>query len=191
EALQLREEALRLRRAKLGPEHPDTRKTLNDLADSYRALGRWDQALVACGQALALNPNDHDAWNYAATLRARAGDRAGYREHCRRMLDRFGRTTEPQIAERTAKACPRAPLGGPAQAAACDLADRAVALAQGHWVVPWAEATRGLAAYRRAQFADAVAWADRCLSRGSGNWNHELPAHLIRALALSRLGRRD
>jgi hypothetical protein len=66
-----------------------------------------------------------------------------------------------------------------------------VALAQGHWVVPWAEATRGLAAYRREQFADAVAWADRCLARGPGDWNREFPCHLVRAMALSRLGRLD
>jgi hypothetical protein len=83
------------------------------------------------------------------------------------------------------------PLGGPEQEAACDLADRAVALAQGHWVEPWAEATRGLAAYRREQFADAVAWADRCLARAPESWNCELPAHLVRAMALSRLGRLD
>jgi Flp pilus assembly protein TadD len=105
------------------------------------------------------------------------------------MLDRFGPTTDPIIAERTAKACLLLPLGGPEQAAACDLAHRAVAMAQGHWVEPWAEATRGLAAYRRAQFADAVVWADRCLARGPGDWNRELPAHL--ALALSHLGRLD
>jgi hypothetical protein len=107
------------------------------------------------------------------------------------MLDRFGRTTDPIIAERTAKACLLLPLGGPEEEAACELADRAVALAQGHWVVPWAEATRGLAAYRRERFADAVAWADRCLARGPGDWNREHPAHLVRAMALSRLGRPD
>ena len=60
-----------------------------------------------------------------------------------------------------------------------------------YMVEPWAEATRGLAAYRREQFADAVAWADRCLARGPGDWNRELPSHLVRAMALSRLGRLD
>jgi hypothetical protein len=105
------------------------------------------------------------------------------------MLDRFRQTTDPAIAERTAKACLIVPLDGPEQAAACDLADRAVAMAQGHWVQPWAEATRALAAYRREQFADAVAWADHCLSRGPGDWNRELPSHLVRAVALARLGR--
>ena len=107
------------------------------------------------------------------------------------MLDRFGPTTDPMIAERTAKACLLLPLAGAEQEAACELADRAVALARDHWVQPWAEATRGLAAYRRAQFADAVAWADRCLARGPGDWNRELPCHLVRAMALSRLGRPD
>ena len=48
-----------------------------------------------------------------------------------------------------------------------------------------------MAAYRREQFADAVAWADRGLSRGPRGWNLELPAHLVRAMALSRLGRID
>jgi hypothetical protein len=57
--------------------------------------------------------------------------------------------------------------------------------------MPWAEATRGLAAYRRAHFAEAIAWADRCLARSPGDWTRELPAHLVRAIALGRLGRLD
>ena len=164
---------------------------MNSLANSYQALGRWDEALAACGRAIALGTDLHDTWNHAAILWARTGDRAGYRGHCRRMLDRFGPTTDPIIAERTAKACLLVPLGGTEQEAACELADRAVALARDHWVRPWAEATRGLAAYRRERFADAVAWADRCLSRGPGDWNRELPSHLVRTMALSRLGRPD
>jgi Tetratricopeptide repeat len=191
EALKLYVETLALREAKLGPDHPDTLDTMNYLAASYQALGRWDEALAACDRAIALGTDDHDIWNHAASLWARTGDRAGYRDHCRRMLDRFGPTTDPIIAERTAKACLLVPLGGSEQVAACDLADRAVARAQGHWVQPWAEATRGLAAYRRERFSDAVAWADRCLARGPGDWNRELPSHLVRAMALARLGRRD
>jgi tetratricopeptide (TPR) repeat protein len=191
EALRLHEETLALRKARLGPDHPGTLITMHDLAITYQALGRWDEALAACGRAVALGTEDHEAWYHTATLWARTGDRAGYRDHCRRMLDRFGPTTDLMIAERTAKACLLLPLGGPEQEAACDLADRAAAMAQGHWVRPWAEATRGLAAYRRAQLADAVAWADRCLARGPGDWNRELPARLVRAMALARLGRRD
>jgi tetratricopeptide (TPR) repeat protein len=191
EALELREQTVALGKAKLGPDHPETLRSMNNLAGSYDVLGRWDEALAACGRAIALDPDFHDSWNNAAILWARTGDRAGYLGHCRRMLDRFGPTTDPIIAERTAKACLLVSLGGPEQAAACDLADRAVALAQDHWVVPWAEATRALAVYRRAQFAEGVAWADRSLARAAGYWNCELPAHLVRAMALARLGRRD
>jgi hypothetical protein len=107
------------------------------------------------------------------------------------MLDWFGPTTDPVIAERTAKSCLLLALGGAEQDAACDLADRGVAMARGHWVQPWTEVTKGLAEYRRGRFADAVAWADRCLSRGPGNWNREIPAHLVRAMALARLGHPD
>jgi tetratricopeptide (TPR) repeat protein len=191
EALKLREETLALRTAKLGPDHRDTLMTMHDLASSYQALGRWEEALAAYCRSIELDPDYHDAWNYAATLWAQSGDRTGYREHCRRMLDRFGGTTDPIIAERTAKACLVLPLGGPEQESACDLADRAVAMARGHWVRPWAESTQGLAAYRRERFTDAVAWADRCLARAPGDWNRELPAHLVRAMALARLGHRD
>jgi tetratricopeptide (TPR) repeat protein len=191
EALRLGEQTLALQKAKLGPDHPDTLTTMNDLATSYQALGRWQEALAAYGRFIELDPDDHDAWCHAATVWARSGDRAGYRGHCLGMLDRFGRTADPPTAERTAKACLLLPLGGPEQEAPCDLADRAVALAQDHWVRPWAEATRGLAAFRRGRFADAVAWADRCLARGPGDWNRELPAHLVRAMALFQLGRLD
>jgi hypothetical protein len=64
-------------------------------------------------------------------------------------------------------------------------------MAQDHWVQPWAEATRGLAAYRREHFTNAVAWSDRSLLGEPGHWNRELLAHLVRALALARLGCRD
>jgi hypothetical protein len=104
---------------------------MNDLASSYAALGRWDEALAACGRAIVLGSESHDAWNHAAILWARTGDRAGYRQHCCRMLERYGPMTDPMIAERPAKAGLLVPLGGPEQAAACDLADRAVGLAQG------------------------------------------------------------
>ena len=39
DALQLREETLALMKAKLGPDHPDTLATMNNLAISYEALG--------------------------------------------------------------------------------------------------------------------------------------------------------
>jgi tetratricopeptide (TPR) repeat protein len=184
------EEALAVHRQAIALD-PEGALAHHGMGTTLLSLGKPEDAAAAYRRAIAPDPDFHDGQNHAATLWLQTGDRAGYREHCCRMLDRFGPTTDPVLAERTARACLVMPLGGPEQEAACDLADRAVAMAQGHWVEPWAEATRGLAAYRRGRFADAIAWADRCLSRGPGDWNRELSAHLVRALALSRLGRRD
>jgi serine/threonine protein kinase/Flp pilus assembly protein TadD len=152
-------------------------------------LGRTAEAIELLDRLGESRPDEHGAWNYGAILRARAGDLSGYRQHRVRMLDGFGGTRDPAIAERTAKACLLLPLAGPEQDAACRLADRAARISRHHRVLPWAEATRGLAEYRRGRFASAVAAADSCLSRGQRNWNCALPAHLVRAMALLRLGR--
>ena len=54
EALKLREETLALRKAKLGPDHPDTLTSMNNLAISYDALGRHAEALKLHEETLAL-----------------------------------------------------------------------------------------------------------------------------------------
>ena len=50
----LREEALALRKAKLGPDHPDTLTSMNNLAISYAAAGQNDRALKLFEETLAL-----------------------------------------------------------------------------------------------------------------------------------------
>jgi tetratricopeptide (TPR) repeat protein len=54
EALQLREETLALRKAKLGPDHHETLRSMHNLANSYHALGRYDEALQLREETLAL-----------------------------------------------------------------------------------------------------------------------------------------
>ena len=46
-ALKLLEETLALRKAKLGPDHPDTLTSMNNLAIGYQAAGQNDRALQA------------------------------------------------------------------------------------------------------------------------------------------------
>ena len=53
-ALPLLEETLALRKAKLGPDHPDTLTSMNNLADGYRAAGQLDRALPLYEETLAL-----------------------------------------------------------------------------------------------------------------------------------------
>jgi hypothetical protein len=48
------EETLTLQKAKLGPDHPDTLKSMNSLAISYAALGRHTDARLLFEETLAL-----------------------------------------------------------------------------------------------------------------------------------------
>src|SRR5688500_13089319 len=53
-ALPLYEEALRLREASLGPEHPAVAQSLHNLAEALRALGQASEALPLHRRALAI-----------------------------------------------------------------------------------------------------------------------------------------
>jgi serine/threonine protein kinase/tetratricopeptide (TPR) repeat protein len=149
---------------------------------------RDGEAIEIMARLADLRPDYHDAWNHGAILRARTGEHAAYRAHCRRMLDRFGRTTEPGIAERTAKACLLLPLPRDDSDTACRLAELAVAAARDDDFRKYAELARGMARYRQGRFEEAVSSTDRCLARFPVSWNLELPARTVRAMARQRLG---
>ncbi len=48
------EAALRLKKAKLGDEHPDTLTSMNNLAVSYHSAGRLDEAIPLLEETLRL-----------------------------------------------------------------------------------------------------------------------------------------
>jgi serine/threonine-protein kinase len=182
------------RAVELDPRNPTTHSNLAG-AGVTSGRGPRDDGLQrpTISRLIELNPDEHSVWNYGAVIWAQSGDRGGYRDHCRLMLERFGRTGDRFIAERTAKACLLLPLGGPEQEEACELADRAVALAQDDWVLPWAEASKALADYRRGRFEDASALADKVLAVAEveKHWNCGLPARLVKSMARLRLGHLD
>jgi tetratricopeptide (TPR) repeat protein len=91
EALKLREEVLALRRAKLGPDHPDTIRSMADLANSYARAGRRDEALKLGEEALArrkakLGPDHPDTLRTMAAL-ANSYDEAGLRDEALRLRE--------------------------------------------------------------------------------------------------------
>ena len=99
----------------------------------------------------------------------------------RALLDRFGTTTDPTIAERTSRACLLSPLQGDELERASTLADRAVAAGPGHESYHWFQFAKGLAEYRRNHFADAIRLLSRSAAKGisrlaprPGNDRHRL-----------------
>ena len=52
--MKLHEETLALQKAKLGPDHPDTLSSMNNLATSYPDAGQHDRAMKLYEETLAL-----------------------------------------------------------------------------------------------------------------------------------------
>src|SRR5262249_9655925 len=113
----------------------------------------------------------------------------GYHRHCAEMLRRYGQTTRPEIAERTAKVCLLHPRAGDDLKQPAELADRALTLDRAHWVIPWAQLVKGLADYRTGRFDDAAVTLRKSLAEKPTHWAREVPATVILAMAEARRGR--
>jgi serine/threonine-protein kinase len=120
--------------------------------------GGLDEARAAWEKLLELNPADHGSWYGYAEFCLFLGREDDYRRARRDLLARFGATTNPFDAERTARACLLMPAGGDELRQAISIAERAVAEREGDkWGHPYFEFVRGLAHYRQGRYAQAIA----------------------------------
>jgi len=72
---------------------------------SQLKLGQTTEALASWRQMLALNPPDHGEWDGYAEKCLFLNRPDEYREARQNLLKRFGKTTDPSIAERTGRSC--------------------------------------------------------------------------------------
>ena len=144
---------------------------------------------AAWGRRIAAVQPDGDLEFKVAPLLVASGDRDGYATYCHDLLARYGDTDRPEIAERTAKACLILPPPATDLPKLIALAQNAVDLSGDGFVLPYALAARGLAAYRQGDYAAALDWcgSDR-LSRESDASFHKVQANLVSAMAHERLG---
>jgi serine/threonine protein kinase/Flp pilus assembly protein TadD len=84
----------------------------------------WRAAADALEQLDAIEPFDHDCGHNEAILRAFINDVDGYRRVCRRMLARFGATSQPVIARSVLQSCLLLPDALPDLATLRPLKDR-------------------------------------------------------------------
>jgi serine/threonine-protein kinase len=164
----------RVPRRASGPARQSERAT-QDKAEAVRA--DWEKLLER-------DPPDHDSWYGYAELCLFLGREEDYRLARRALLKKFGATTNPFEAERTARACLLLPGTDDELRQAVALAERAVAKREGDkWVHPYFEFVHGLAEYRQGQF-------DRAIATMQGDASGVLgPApRLVLALSLHRRG---
>src|SRR5262249_48337318 len=116
------------------------------------------EARAAWKELLERDPLDQDSWNGYAELCLFLGQRDEYRRARRALLERFGATTNPFEAERTARACLLSPATDDEVRQAVALAGRAVADREGEkWGHAYFEFVHGLAEYRQGRFDRAIA----------------------------------
>jgi serine/threonine-protein kinase len=114
--------------------------------------GRGEEVRREWKKALELDPPQHFRWFGYAELCLFLGDEAEYRRACQDLLRRFGNTSDPYVAEPTARAVLLAPPSEEVLRATLALADRAVAAepTKVGWVYSYFLFAKGLAEYRSA-----------------------------------------
>jgi serine/threonine-protein kinase len=149
--------------------------------------GRRQEAQLAWRKALDANPADHEAWFGYAELCLFLGQQEEYRRARRALLERFGATTNPSIAEPVGRACLLLPGTEDELRKATALTERAVGArgsTQG-WIYRYFLFAKGLAEYRQGHFAGAISVLQGEASRVMG------PApRLIVAMAQHQQGQR-
>ena len=154
-----------------------------DLTRILAGKGRLEELRVSWQKILASNPARHDAWFGHAELCLFLGRTEEYRRARTALLARFGDTTDPQIAERTARACLLLPEEGEELRQAAALADRAAAAGPKHFLYSYFQLVEGFAEYRRGRPEQAIP-----LLRESASRISLLTPRLVLAMAQYRCG---
>src|SRR5262249_46864118 len=144
---------------------------------------RWDDAAADYARAIELMPTHPSLRHQHALVLLRKGDADGHRKACLAMLERFGQTQNPMVANSVAWACALVPDTVADAARLVTLAEKAAAARpKDHATIN----TLGAALYRAERFDDAVQRLDeacRLHAEGGSVWDW-----LFLAMAEHRLG---
>jgi formylglycine-generating enzyme required for sulfatase activity len=166
--------------------------------DLHGRYGDLRAAAADYERVVKASPPSEELWSDQAPLLVQTGDRAGYRSLRRRLLDRYEKTTGPEVAERVARACLLAEVGDDLGRV---LRLLETALGNGRagfetspsyppWLRPRAELVRGMAEYRRGEYAAALEWLGRS-RMGRLRVGCQALCGFFEAMAHHRLGQKD
>ncbi len=157
-----------------------------------RDRGKWQEAAIAFRQGLVLEPHDHYQWYDSSALVLFVGDQDAYRRICRELLDRFGQTDDPIVAERVLKTCVLVPVLARDQSTVQKLADRVVTGTDKHPFNPFFQLAKGIADFRAGRSAEAIERLERCLRYPFlAQPQHYTLTQLFLSMAYQQTGRKD
>jgi serine/threonine-protein kinase len=183
------EASLEFREAlRLAPENRAEWK--RDLRKVLIAQGRGAEAVADWKEELAARPTAHDDWFGYAELCLYVGDEAEYRRARSDLLEQFGSSTDPTVAERVGRACLLLPGTDDELRQAAALTERAVNSKgpQYDWLRPYFHFANGLAHFRRGRFDDAIATMTGDASKASEYMGPS--PRLVTAMALYQKGQK-
>ncbi|MFT3882405.1 MAG: hypothetical protein QM703_22485 [Gemmatales bacterium] len=120
--------------------------------------GKADEALREWARVIERTPNSHDYSYGYAEFCLYLGHEAEYHRACQALLNKFSETKDPQIADRTARACMLMPFSGEALRQCISLIERAVPLdrLKNNANYPYFVFLHGLGAYRQGNYETAI-----------------------------------
>ena len=162
-----------------------TAQILASRANVRARSGRWEEAAGDLARAIEQDPADHLLWHSLAPILVKTGQLEAYREHCRKSLERFGKTTDPYTADRIAKDCLILPGSGANLDTVATMADTAVSEGQHNPIaLTYHQFGKGLAEYRQGRFGSAADWMGAVLTN---RWYHlDVHAEAYMVLAMSQ-----
>jgi WD40 repeat protein len=179
------DDVVRIWDARNGPSPLDRARAL---ARHHAHREQWPELAAEMSRILELAPNDHWSWYQAGAVFAFVGDRPAFEKYRAAILHRFGESTDPRVAERTAKACLLLPVTAEQGRQLEQLADRAVRPETASLYLGYFRFARGLAAYRHDDLDAAEKWLRQAGSTPNAAWNLVVPARLVEAMIRQRQG---
>ncbi len=157
-------------------------------ADKLARKGEWEPAAAEFAKGLDVYPDDH--WNSyrSGALHAYLDRPEEFRSDYRRMLDLFGDTEDPFIAERTGKLSLLLPGAAPRDSRASQLCDKAAAMRPEN---AWFQLASAIAKYRAGKFQDAFDRLQVAEVQAGGQVYCRALIELFRAMSLHHLGQRE
>jgi len=150
--------------------------------------GKWEPAADEFAKGLEIYPVDHWQWYRAGALQAYRNQPEEFRDICRKMLDLFGDTNDPFIAERAGKLALLLPDALPGDARPAQLCDKSASWRPD---VPWFQLASAIARYRDKKYQDALARLQTAEAQvGNQVYCHVL-IELFRAMSLHRLEQQE
>ena len=151
-------------------------------------LGETKEVDQLWQESLGLKPPVHNDWDGYAEFCLFHGRLDEYLTTCRSLITNFGTASDPQVAERTGRACLLSPTSSEILEQATALIDRALAdkRPELEWAHPYFMVAKGLAEYRHDRLESAISIMD-----GPARTALQSVPGLVSAMARHRLGRKE